>query len=91
MRYKLLYHPHVRRDDIPRLSRSARARIKSAIEHKLTTHPEIYGKPLRTSLRGYRKLRVGDYRIVFRIEKEMVHIFAIVHRSTVYQQVQKRV
>jgi len=43
--------------------------------------PELYGKPLRRSLKGYRKLRVGDYRVIFRIEKHFIKIFVIQHRS----------
>lgn len=82
--FEIHYHELVVKKDIPKLSKNVRARIKRAIEEKLTTHPEKFGKPLRRSLKGYRKLRVGDYRIIFRIENQTIKIFAIQHRSMVY-------
>lgn len=77
--------------DIPLLPSTWKKKIKKAIEEKLTTSPELYGKPLRRSLKGYRKLRVGDYRVIFRIEKKKVLIFLIDHRSKVYTNVLKRI
>lgn len=93
MKFVILYHPTVVKVDIPKLSSSWRAKIKSAIEEKFTLHPHIYGKPLRKSLFGYRKLRVGDYRVIFKIETKIersVFILAIMHRSVIYQKVNKR-
>lgn len=89
--FTIYYHPKVIRGDIPLLSTTWKVRIKSAIEEKLTTTPEKFGKPLRQSLSGYRKLRVGDYRIVFRIKDRTVLIFAILHRSVVYKNHSTRV
>lgn len=88
--YELQYHPLVVREDIPKLSSTWRQKIQLAIEQKLATQPDLFGKPLRRSLKGYRKLRVGDYRIVFTISGRTVHILAILHRSVVYNRVQKR-
>lgn len=90
MKFELRYHEMVARCDIPRLPKTIKNRIKRAIEQKLTVHPEHFGKPLRRSLKGYRKLRVGDYRIVFRIEKKLVKIFAIQHRSVIYKKIESR-
>lgn len=83
--FSLRYHLKVVAEDIPALSSTLKERIRRAIEEKLASTPEDYGKPLRQSLRGYRKLRVGDYRIVFRIERDTVYILAILHRSVVYK------
>ena len=91
MSFEILYHEAVASQDIPKLSRESRTKIQNSIENKLTSHPEIFGKPLRNSLKGYRKLRVGDYRIIFRIEGKTVKIFAIKHRSIVYKTLKKRV
>lgn len=90
VRFEVVYHPHVVQDDIPRLSATLRKRIRDAIEEKLTTSPDFFGKPLRRSLKGYRKLRVGDYRVVFRIQATKIFILAILHRSVVYQEAEKR-
>ncbi len=88
--HEILYHPLVVSVDIPKLGSVERKRIKKAIEAKLTVHPEMYGVPLHTSLVGFRKLRVGDYRVVFRIAKKKVMIFVIAHRSVVYKLGDKR-
>ncbi len=89
--YEISYANEVVDKDIPLLPKIAKERIKLAIETKLTESPELFGKPLRRSLKGYRKLRVGDYRIVFRIEKKKIKIFAIIHRSLVYKKVETRI
>lgn len=89
--FRVLYHEQVVKSDIPRLTPSWKNKIKNAIEKKLTTNPEIFGKPLRRSLRSYRKLRVGDYRIIFRIEGILVKVVLIRHRSEVYTVAEERV
>ena len=89
--FDIIYHSDVAEKDIPSLPSFDKGRIKKAIENKLSTNPEIFGKPLRRSLKGYRKLRVGDYRIIYRIEGIKVKIFYIGHRSIVYQKADKRI
>jgi mRNA interferase RelE/StbE len=76
--------------DIPLLDERLRARIKNAIESRLTTAPHLYGEPLRKTLRGYWKLRVGDYRVVFKIVGEEVWSLGIIHRKKVYEEIKKR-
>ncbi len=88
--FNVVYHHLVVKVDIPKLSALWRKKIQSAIEDKLVTNPDLYGKPLRRSLAGYRKLRVGDYRVIFKIEKTTVKILLIEHRSVVYTEVDKR-
>ena len=88
--FNVVYHHLVVREDISKLSFEWREKIKYAIEERLQTAPLLYGKPLRRSLKGYRKLRVGDYRVIFRIEKSTVKIMIIRHRSVVYDEAIKR-
>ena len=64
---------------------------RAAIESKLAVAPELYGKPLRQTLKGCWTLRVGDYRIVYRIETKTVKILAIIHRSSNYRDIEKRI
>jgi len=90
MRYRLLYHPAVATDDLPRIPRNVQDRSRRAIERRLTQTPELCGEPLRGTLRGYWKLRVGDYRVIYKIGRETVLILAIKHRSTVYESLRKR-
>ncbi len=91
MSYELRYHPDVRDVDVPQLNQTLRKRIKKAIEERLSTSPHQYGEPLRKTLRGYWKLRVGDYRVVFKIERNEVVIFAIVNRRDVYKSIFRRI
>lgn len=89
--YVVTYHPLVVRDDIPRIDAAYRLRIKDAIERKLMTRPDLFGVPLRRSFKGHRKLRVGDFRVVFRIENNVVLVLAIMHRSVVYERLWSRI
>ena len=91
MSYNIIYESNVVKIDIPKLDSSVKQMVRISIEEKLTTQPEVFGKPLRKSLKGYRKLRIGVWRVVFRIEKKEVKIFAIVHRRSAYQKALKRV
>lgn len=91
MTFKVEYHEKVVKEDIKSLSRSVCLTIKGAIEKKLMSQPEVFGKPLRRSLKSFRKLRVGDYRVVFRLSGKVVRILAIKHRSEVYQKAEDRV
>ena len=88
--YKLLYHPDVKKVDLPKIDKKDKATIKRAIEERLASQPEVYGKPLQKTLKGYWKLRVGDFRVVFKITGEEVIILAIMHRKNIYTQVKKR-
>ena len=90
MPFTLVYHPHVKTKDIPTLNRDVGKRIQRAIESRLTTEPQRYGEPLRRTLKGYWKLRVGDYRVVFKIVKNEVWIFGIMNRRDVYERIDKR-
>ena len=46
---------------------------------------------IRKTLKGFWKLRVGDYRVVFKVVKNDVWILGIIHRRDVYGKVEKRV
>lgn len=85
--YRIGYYAAVVEKDIPALPKTMRQRIKKAIEERLTTDPIGFGKPLQYSLKGHRRLRVGDYRVVYRIEeaKRQILIVAIAHRKDVYE------
>ena len=90
MPYSLVYHPDVRSKDVPAINQNLRDRISRAIETRLTTEPQRHGEPLRHTLMGYWKLRVGDYRVVFKVVKGEVWIFGIAHRREVYERVARR-
>ena len=86
MSYPLEYLESVVRQDIPKLPKAVRNQIRRAIEEKLATHPVEFGKPLRYSLKGARRLRVQDSRVIYTIEpKDVVLIVKIGHRKDVYE------
>ena len=89
--FEIFYHQLVVKEDMLKLGNADKNNIRKAIENKLTTNPETFGKPLRRSLKAYRKLRVGDYRVIYRIESKKVKIFYIGHRSIVYKKADKRI
>ena len=90
MPFELKYHPDVKTVDIPLLNRRMKNRIKTAVETRLATAPHQYGEPLRKTLKGYWKLRVGDYRVIYKIVNNEVWILGIIHRKKVYEAIEKR-
>lgn len=73
--------------DIASLDGSAKKIIKKAIEEKLMVDPLKFGHPLRRSLSGLFKLRVGDYRIIYQIFKQevVVVVVKVGHLREVYE------
>ena len=90
MIYDLVYHPDVKKIDLPKIDNKNKSMIKRAIQERLTTRPEVYGKPLRRTLKGFWKLRVGNYRVVFKIIEYKILILGIMDRKTIYSQIDKR-
>ena len=84
--YKILYDLGSKNKDYEKLSHEIREVIRKAIEKKLTVNPVAFGKPLKYSLKGYRRLRVGDYRVIYKIDEDkvIVIIVEIDHRKNVY-------
>jgi mRNA interferase RelE/StbE len=84
MPFAIKYASRVVSEDIPALPKANRLQIKTAIERRLTVDPVGFGKPLRFSLRGHRRLRIGDWRVIYRIEGNCVMIVKIGNRKEVY-------
>ncbi|MDB5037465.1 MAG: type toxin-antitoxin system RelE/ParE family toxin [Bacteriovoracaceae bacterium] len=86
--YSIFYAPNVVEREISKLPSGIRAKLKSAIDKKLTLDPIAFGKPLRYSLRGARRLRVDDFRVIYKVsesEKKVV-IIQIGHRREIYDE-----
>ena len=88
--WTIRYHAKIVTEDISRLSTADKQRIRTAIEQKIGSEPDVFGILLRRSLKGYRKLRVGDYRIIFQIKDAVIKILVIQHRSVIYKNTGKR-
>jgi mRNA interferase RelE/StbE len=76
MTWKILYHHEVD-DDLSSIGAAAARRIMRAIDSKLATDPLNFGAPLSGNLAPFRKLRVGDYRVVYQVLNRKVIVFVL--------------
>ena len=84
MPYTVIYSDYVSDDVIPAIPRRNKEQISKAINERLTADPIGLGKPLKYELKGYRRLRVGDWRVVYMVEGKNVIIYDIVLRRDAY-------
>lgn len=68
--------------ELGRIDPAARARIASRID-RLAENPYL-GNALKGDLRGLRRLRVGEYRVVYEIQDEAL-VILIAHRRNAYR------
>jgi len=90
--FNLKYLPKVK-EDLKEIDPKSRQRIKKAIKERLEKAPKSYGKPLRKGLKGFYRLRVGDYRIVYCVleDRKEVLIVGIMHRKEIYKRILNRI
>ena len=71
--------------ELQRLDQKERIHIVSAID-KLTDNPHI-GKVLKGELSGLRRIRSGNYRVIYEINEGevLVLVLRIAHRKQVYR------
>ena len=70
-------HPLVWEEDFAGIDQSVRVRITKAIREKLASSPTTFGKPLGGILKGYWRLRVGPYRVMYRIEHQRLVVIVV--------------
>ena len=85
MAYTIQFVEDVVKEQLPSIPMPWRQQIKRAIEERLAVDPVKLGKPLRYSLFGLRRLRVGDWRIIYKINGNVVEIIKIGNRKDVYE------
>jgi mRNA interferase RelE/StbE len=95
MAWTVAFHPDAV-EDLDYLGAPAATRILQVIEERIENgEPDKLGKPLRGALAGFRRIRVGDTRIVYRVDKGAVEIFIIAvgarRDREVYDDAEKRV
>lgn len=85
--YKIKSLKSVVERDLPNLPKTIRLRVQSAIKERLTIDPINLGEPLHHSLKGHRRLRVGDYRVIYKVNQQahIVVITEIGHRDDIYK------
>lgn len=59
-------------------------KIKAALQMILAS-PHA-GKALKDELSGYRSFRVGNFRVVYRINEEIIEVAAVGPRKTIYEE-----
>jgi mRNA interferase RelE/StbE len=84
--YDLMFHPDVAKD-LKHLDRSIRQRILDKIQWLLERIEEIHHEPLTAQWAGLYRLRVGDYRVIYGMDREhrRLVIYAIGHRREIYR------
>ena len=92
MPFEVVYHQEIKTKDLPGVPKNIQVRIRKAIEDRLLESPVSSGKPLRQSLKGHRKMRVGDYRVIYRVDEDANKIFILIigNRKDVYSKIFKR-
>jgi mRNA interferase RelE/StbE len=75
--------------DLRKIDREIQRRILRYLRERIATEkdPRRFGAPLRRELSGLWKYRLGDYRIICRIEdkKVVVYVIRIGHRKNIYK------
>ncbi len=71
--------------DLAQIARQDRERLVYAID-RLAEQPHV-GYPLKGDLRGLRRLRVGDYRVVYELldNELVVLVVRVAHRREAYR------
>ncbi|MEN6512237.1 MAG: type II toxin-antitoxin system RelE/ParE family toxin [Chloroherpetonaceae bacterium] len=85
-RYRIEYLLEIE-NYLKKFPRNIRERIKKAIENRLGDFPKDVGKPLTKEWKDHRRLRVGDFRIIYKVfeERVVVLIVEIDHRKNIYE------
>lgn len=93
--WQVLIHPLIFKEDFKKINPADQKLIIKSIRKKLALDPKAYGKALGGSLKGYWRLRVKDYRIVYSLveDKVLVKVIKVGMRKDweVYEEVLKRI
>ena len=83
MAYSITYKKSVEKD-LSRLGKPEARRIVDKIEKELSARADNYAL-LKGAFAGLRKLRVGDFRVIFAVLEQEVLILRIGHRRDIYK------
>jgi mRNA interferase RelE/StbE len=81
--FNIVYKKSVQRD-LQRLSKPEAARVLDRIERELAKRPDL-NPTLKGAFSGLRKLRVGEYRVIYALLGTDVLILRVGHRKDVYR------
>ena len=83
MAFEIVYKKSVQKD-LASLGKAEARRVLDKIEKDLAVRPESC-PVLKGQFSGLRKLRVGDYRVIFAILNAQVLVLRIGHRREIYE------
>ncbi len=86
VRYSIEYREGIV-NQLKKIPKTMQVRIIRAIEERLMIAPNDCGKPLIKEWKNHRRIRVGDYRIIYKVfeHQVLVLIVEIDHRKDVYE------
>jgi mRNA interferase RelE/StbE len=87
--FLLKYHKAVK-NDIKKIDKPSRTRIKKVIKSRLLRAPLKCGEPLKGPLKRFIKLRIGEYRVIYKVSGSKITILAIGHRKNIYDMIDRR-
>lgn len=94
MNWSVRFHPAVE-DDLRVLGKAEARRVLKVVRERIAEgEPDKIGKPLRGPLAGYRRIRTGDIRIIYRIDGDIIVLVLCVgarRDEEVYESATKRV
>ena len=72
-------------DDLRKLDRPVRKRILNRLSWFAAHFEEIIPEPLSGDFTNTYKFRVGDWRIIYALQNELILILAVGHRREIYR------
>ncbi len=75
--WRVKIHPLILTEDFKKIPKSDQKHILQVIQKKLSLDPQSYGKPLSGEFAGYFRLRIEDYRAVYRVLKQEIVVLVI--------------
>jgi mRNA interferase RelE/StbE len=75
--WKVDYHSLVIEIDLKEIHRHDQKHILDTSDERLGKDPYAYGEPLKGDYKGYWRMRVGIYRVIYKIIKDDVVVVVI--------------
>ena len=91
MRYGLIFR-HSAQRDLKGLPRDVQVKAMAAADSLCVYPTPAQSEELTGNLCGFRKVRLGHYRIVYEVDDadEMIRIWGVGHRSRIYETMRRR-
>lgn len=75
--WKIKVHSLVIKEDFKKINKKDQSFIIKTIYKKLSLSPDKFGSPLRYELKGFWKLKISEYRVIYKIEKQEVIVLVL--------------